>query len=325
MVKRIRTTAAALIVAFCAGCGGLEREPVRPLQPLRFGVTRVALSAPVYVAADKGMFRDEGLAVSLDPYVTGTEAIAALGRHADMITAADVPLALAAFHRSTYRIVATLGSTRQEPAIVARAGAVSSPAALAGKTLGTTHGTSSDFFLDSYLIVEGVAPAAVNVVHMKPDEMAAALRQGRVDAAVAWNPPLADLEKVPGMISFSSDSFPMSVNVAADETFLNRHPEEVRRLLRALIRAEKYMRKHPAESREIVRKRLGISEEAIGRRWGGYNFNVRLREPLLISLENSADWAIRRGRETGEPPDFRRFIAPGPLQSVAPEAVRLIR
>ncbi len=79
-------------------------------------------------------------------------------------------------------------------AIIARKDlGISSSDDLKGTKIGVTTGTNMVFFMDSLLLVHGMAKKEIEVVALKPEEIFDAL--GRVAAVSAWNPYLIRLQK----------------------------------------------------------------------------------------------------------------------------------
>ena len=48
-----------------------------------------------------------------------------------------------------------------------------------------------------------------------------------------------------------------------------------------------------------------------------------LEKSIILSMESIGRWAIEAGIVTGELPNYRDFIAEGPLQAVSPNSVHL--
>ena len=79
---------------------------------------------------------------------------------------------------------------------------------------------------------------------MQPEEMATALGTGRVDAVSTWNPILIQLQQNLGNMgrSFYGDKLYTSIFcVAASQDFVKKYPEAVKKVLRALIKAETFV------------------------------------------------------------------------------------
>jgi NitT/TauT family transport system substrate-binding protein len=120
------------------------------------------------------------------------------------------------------------------------------------------------------------------------------------------------------------DNYLMTWNIVGQRDFVDGNPELIRKLLRAVIKAEAYMNKHADEAITITAEACRIGAGFLKSEWNNYRFDVRLGEGLLINLEDQARWALKnyyRGRTTI--PDFTGMIDTRDLRSVEPDAVTL--
>jgi NitT/TauT family transport system substrate-binding protein len=315
----------ALLVA-AAGCRA-ER-----IEPLADGITIALPALPhtslVQVAVAKGYFAREGLAVTLQPYASGKQALNAVTTgKADLATAAETPLVFAALHGEPIAVLATLASSTRATAVVARKeSGITTARDLAGKRVGLVHGTSPEFFLDTLLVRNEVDRGAVRIVEMKLEDMPAALQRGEVDAVATWIPSLKSLQDSLGdkvITLYAEDVYWETFNIASRRGFAEQRPEAAKRLLRALLRAEALFRDDPQAAHRAL---LAASKEDPAETLGLFEFHVRLDESLLVLMEEEARWAIRAGLVPKQQmPNFLESIAAEPLLAVNPDAVGLIR
>src|SRR5512134_1193382 len=104
----------AVITLVVAALGGMillkpGREDPRPREPITLAVARQPLSAPVYVAQERGLFEQEGLEATLQTYDTGKDALEAVlnGQHL-FCTVAETPVMFAALRREPLALLATI-------------------------------------------------------------------------------------------------------------------------------------------------------------------------------------------------------------------------
>lgn len=330
MTTRTRKAAfAALIALMIAGAAFVSSrwERAGKLTDITVAVSRDPLSAPVYVAEDKGFFEEEGLRVTLQPHATGMDATdSVIGGAAGFGTAADIPVMFAGLSGRPLFVVATIASSSSHVRIVARRDrGIIRPSDLRGKTVGVRFHTSSEYFLSAFLTYNLMNESDVRLVDMPPDRMANALVRGEIDAAASWKPSTALQQKALGKeaVVFSNRYvYDLEWNVVGSPRFVRENPEAVEGLLRALVRAEGFIGENTLEAREITARRLGLRDVS----FAGISFEVHLEQSLLACLETQARWAIRRGRtKRGEVPDYLPMLYTKPLEKVRPEAVTVIR
>jgi NitT/TauT family transport system substrate-binding protein len=292
--------------------------------------TAYAGMAPVYIALGKGFFEDEGLKVTVQPHSSGKEALdAVLVRDADVATVAELPVALAALKEQPVAILATLATGQGDYGIVGRKDAgVLSAAALKGKRVAVSLGTSGDFFLDALLVRQQLSRADVRVVNRKPEEMADALESGEADAASTWEPHISAASKRLGgnsIVINSEGIYDSTFNLTATRDFASKRGETVKKLLRALVRAEDFYANDRSSAETIVAEALKSSPAETRQLLSKHRFSLSLDQSLLVVMEDEARWAIRRKLVAAKaPPNFLTNIDIGGLESVKPRAVTVI-
>jgi NitT/TauT family transport system substrate-binding protein len=320
-------TAVALVVAAAfAGCG--DRRADRR-ERVVLAVTRTPNAALVHLALASGDFAAEGLEVDARVFPYGQLALAALvDGGVDLATAADTPLLLALLGGAHARVLASISSTTRGSELIVRAGGpVAAPKDLAGRRVGVTRGTTSEFFLERVLARSGLRLQDVVLVDRRPEALADALGRGEVDAVAAFPPYAAAIRAALGARAAVLDelaSFSAFALVAAPG-FLERRGPVAERVLRALLRAERRARQDREGSEAIVARALAMDRRELAAVWDHLVLGVQLEQSLLVLLEQEARWATRTGHAPpGEVPDLRRALAPEPLRTVSPHAVRLL-
>ncbi len=302
-----------------------------PPEKITYAVGSGLHRAPVYIAIEKGYFKEEGLDVTLQEYNTGKEALNAIIKgKADMSNSAETPIMLAAMRGEKIYVIATLVDTDKDVMIVARKDrGIARPTDLKGKKIGVSIGTNGEFFMDAFLISHGITRNEVEVVNLSPKEMFDALTEGKVDAVSTWNPHVIRLHRelgVKGITFYSGGIYTETFNITAAQDFVHKNPETIKRVLRSLIRAVEFIRENPDKSRRIVSSYIKMDEALLGELWGIYHFKVTLDQSFLITLEDQARWAIKsRLTDKTSVPNYLNFIYLDGLKAVKPEAVTIIR
>ncbi|MHC1744196.1 MAG: ABC transporter substrate-binding protein [Syntrophobacteraceae bacterium] len=306
-------------------------ESSDPPRRVVIAVSTALNPALVKIADTKGFFRDEGLDAVLQLHTFGKLALQSLleGK-ADLATVAETPIMFATMKSAKLAVLATIQTSTDNEAILARKDkGIASPEDLKGHRIGVTLGTTGDYFLDTFLIVQGLSRGDVELVDLKPEEMPDALLQGRVDAVSTWNPYFVNLRRLVGEngITFHNQHiYTETFNLVSVAEYPGQNGDVIRGALRALVKAEAYAADNPDESRDIMSRFSAIDRGLLAGIWPDFRFAVSLNQSLLFTLEDQARWAMRSGLADGPlMPDFFRLLHPEYLQSVKPEAVNLIR
>ena len=318
--------AALAVLAGCRG-GRVQEAP----EKVRLAVAQLPHAALVHVAAAEGYFASEGIDVTLLRYPFGKPALDALtGGRADLATCAETPFVLAVLQGRGLAWLGTIETSTENTVLVARVDAgIARAAEIAGKRVGIARGTNGEFFLDSLMVRHRVARDSVVVFDLKPEEMADALAGGAVDAIAIWSPISGRIQKRlgDGVRTFSAeDLYFESFGLVGTPELVNVHPDRVEKVLRALLRAESFVRSHPDRARSIVAREAGLDPEEVAAIWKVFAFQLRLDQSLLPLMEEEARWAIRsRLVPPQETPNFLRSVAVEPLRTVNRDAVTVMR
>lgn len=316
----------AMILACVAGCNRNEDAEERKGDELTLAVTPWPASVPLYIAHEKGYFRDEGLDVTLHSYVSGHLGLdAVLAGKADLATAGETPIALAAIDGKPFSVIATICKIERAILIIARRDrGISGPQSLKGKRIGVVEGTTADFFLHIYLITSYVDPQDVTIVPIAADRMVEVLLNGEVDAVSTWTPHTIILQDKLGnnaLVLHDSNIYTMTWNLVAARDFVKSYPERIVKILRAMVRAEGFIAENPEEARAIASMAIGTERALLEKQWKNLSFATVLNQSLIVNLEDQARWYRKRSPGEGKAADFTHFIHTDSLKAVRPEAV----
>lgn len=315
----------------CSVLGCRRSVAAGPGDRITLAYTVQPQSTLVNVAAAKGFFAAEGLDVVPVIHSFGKACLQeVVNGKADFATVAETPFMFSVLKGEKITIIANIEASTMNNAVVARRDAgISEPADLRGKRVAFTPGTTSEVFMDAILLAIGLPRAGIHGVPMPPDEMERALVEGRVDAACTWNYPLATIKRrlgANGILIYDREVFTETFNIAAQQAFVRRNPAAVERLLRALIRAEGFVKEHPGEAQAIVAKATGTDPDLVREVWNSFRYRVLLDQTLLITLEDETRWAMNNNlADRKAMPDYRDNIHLDSLRAVRPGAVRFTR
>lgn len=304
-------------------------KPAEPLPHISLITTRTPFSAAVLLAKERGWFNQAGVEVTVIERSSGREALAELmDGVADYATAADTPIMFALMKSPPVKVIASLSLSTDMLTMVARRDrGVESSLDLQGKRIGFAMGTSSQYFLDTFLEFRAIKADAVMRIPLKPDELVQSLVDGKVDAISAWTPFNHQAMEALGDKSQElrvGNIFRWSWNLVARNESIARNAT-TQRLLTALARASQALKDDPQTCARELAPILGISPKNILQTWDNTLFDVTLDQSLLLSLELQARWAMGTGLiEQKEVPNFLPAISSQALRAVDSRAVTLI-
>ncbi len=319
------------VVACCAGGCKPPAKQAGPRKKITFAYTTSPNVALVHIAFKNGYFAEEGLDATPQSHTFGKLALDAVNEgKADLATVGDTPFVFSVMNGRRITAVAVIGSSNRNAAIIARQDrGIVNPSHVRGKKIGVTPGSTSDFFLHSFLLYHGIDEKQVIRIGMNPDEVAEALDTGKVDAAATWNPHLRRLQKKlggNGVVFFGEPLYTEFFCVAAAQEYVNRNPETVMKVLRALIKAETFVKQRPGDARRLVSEFTKTDKGILEDTWDEFSFMVALDQALLVDFEAQSRWVMRnRSAARTDMPNYLDHIYDNGLRSVNPAAVRIVR
>lgn len=284
-----------------------RRRPLRLAYQSRIG------SALCIVAVEKGLFAAEGLRVEAMRFHSGPACSEALySGAADIASMGDTTAVILASRRKPYTIIACDGAGEHRHRLMVRVDVpVRHAADLRGRTVAVKKGTSTYGGLLAYLSAHAVAAEDVKVLDMDPAHMPEALLAGSIDAFVA-SEPTPSLAEVRGAREVATmgglgNTYPLLL-LARNELLAVR-PDDVRALLRALRRAERFVRDRPDETAEVLARTTGLPPDVARRAMGRHTYRLQLDNETLASLTRTAEF-LRQQKQIDVLPDFSAAADP---------------
>lgn len=217
------------------------------------------------VAYEEGYFDKVGLDVELSPYSSGGAMIPALAAgEVDITWFFPFPSLTAYATGIDLEVVLLDHAPMTAERLIAKD--VGSTADLKGKTVGVTLGTSGHHSLLAALDQTGLSPEDVNLVNLKPSEMAAAFSANKIDAAWTWEPAAGELNKLEGKDLETSESVGAYAVAlwAVRKEFAESNPEAMMKFMEAWDMAQKAYLDDPAAGQKWEAERLNLSPEEFG-------------------------------------------------------------
>ncbi len=253
MRRAVALLATALLFAGLAGCGGGGAEPGAPRgASLVLDFTPNAVHSGIYAAQAQGFYSEGGIDLKIQQPGESTDA-------PKLLAAGRTEFAILDIHDLGIAVEKGLDLVGVMPivqaplaAILARSG-ISSPAQLAGKTVGVTGLPSDEAVVDSEVSAAGADPADVHEVTIGFNAVAS-LAAGKVDAATGfWNAEGVTLERqgIPIEVfkvnEYGAPRYPELILTTSRET-LETEPELVEGMVAATERGYAAAAKDPSRA-----------------------------------------------------------------------------
>ena len=304
--------------------------PATTALPLTIAVsTAYAGSCPVLAASDRGFFKAEGVAATLQPHSSGKSALnAVLEGKAELATVAELPIMFAAMGGQPVMVLANMFRAERDSGIIVRKDrGIAAPADLKGKRVGVQLGTAAHFMLDIFLSLQKLSTRDVTLVDLQTHELSKALSQGVVDAVATWEPHLDSIRAAlgPNGTVFYSERVYSFFLLAGKRDQVRAQSQAMQGVLRAVIRGAKYCVETPAAAAALLASPNKSDAPHTAELWRSYRFDVSLEQSLLLALEDESRWAIQNKLVAGSTtPNYLNHLYLDALAAVRPAAVTVI-
>jgi NitT/TauT family transport system substrate-binding protein len=298
-------------------------------EQLTFAWTPNPQTPQVDIAIEKGYFDEVGLDINFVAFRTGREGFEAmLGGQVDITFMAEFPAAVGALTGQDFGVIADLARFTGSRVIVnTSGGAVSSPADLAGKKIGTTLGTNVNFYLDRILTDAGIEAELVSAA---PPDLVPAVARGDVDAIVPFPSFYSAARTTLGdnYGELRAPGYQVHYILAASPEMIGERAEVLEAFMGALAKADADVKADPGAAMAAVSASMNgaMSPDDLGTMWQDVEIGLKLDTGLAELLVAEADWILAQGVVRGEAVTLERMLgnfAPGALSAVMPDAVSL--
>ena len=227
---------------------------------MRLGMTTWVGYGPMFLARDKGFFKENGLDVELriiEDAAIYMAAIAAGELDGNASTLDEIMK-----YRSPefcFKAVAALDDSHGGDGVLVRED-VTSLKDLKGQQIGMNEGSVSQFWFNILLTREGMTEKDVQITNMTADDAAAAFIAGQIPAAVTWEPHLSLVRsKKQGKVLIDSAETPGLIVDVVDLTcdYIKNNPKDVEAFNKGLFKAVEFIKTNPEEAYAIMAKGVG--------------------------------------------------------------------
>ena len=296
---------AAVALSTLLGCA-VEAPSDKPLPVLDVVVGNNFGHLPMFVGVEKGFFRKHGVDVRLKVVNTGTDMVNAMEKREVQVGDMSVTTFLKARHAGNpFRVIgliqndATRSNADEPLAIVARKDSgIRRIEDLKGKRVGLAQAQTSDEYFKMVLARRGMQYGDVTIVNiMAPPALAPALKEGKVDAVVSWEPfNTMVLDQVPESYTVIRGGGHLSyimVATAHDPT-VQADPAVLRSFVAGLAAASQYTRRNRDEAVEIFAKWVPGLDPAVGRKAVRHiSYDPRVSRAVMQAFEAAEDDVLK--------------------------------
>lgn len=291
---------------------------------------------PLYIAVEKGFFKQQGLNLDIKIFSANADSNAAFaaGRLHGIAPVTSEAVLIAAQGKD-FRIIMIQDISLGADGILARK-SIADIKNLKGKRIGVDKGSVSHFFLLQVLSEAGLSEKDVTLVAMTPEAAAAAYQTGKIEAAVTYSPFLeqANAEQKDGRVIYDSAKMPGAIAdlFAFDTKFLEANPQAGYAFVSGVLKGLDFLNKNRSEGLAIAAQRLNIKPEELDK-------NLKLLKlpdlPSNLDMLTNPQSQLYLGKylqeigkfllsqkQISKLPDLSKLIEPKYLKAVSDSGIR---
>jgi NitT/TauT family transport system substrate-binding protein len=246
--------------------------------PVKLSLTTWIGYSPFYVAEGMGMYKKQGLDVTLktfsDPAMLPSS-VTSKAVDGSLMTYDQLIGAVAQGQK--LKVVMPIDYSNGGDAVLADK-SINKITDLKGKKMAYSPLSPSDFLISYALKVNGMSVKDISPVNMAPEAVPSAMASKAVPAGVTYEPNVSQIIAMDGgktfHVIYSSKEAPGLIAdvLIFDEAYIKKNPKNISALIKAYLEGLAYMKSNPKEASEIIGKAIGVSgKEVLAQLTGVYN------------------------------------------------------
>jgi len=309
------------------GCDSSKPKAVGSQENLTISTYPGDYSALLWIAKDRRYFSEQGVKVKLETQDSGVAALRdLLAGKVDLALVSEFAFVSHIVQRPDVRILTVVSQMDNTKLVARKDHGITQVSDLRNKRIGLVLGSNSEYYLHRLLMIEQIPAQDVQKVDLGPSEQVKAIAQGKIDAAVVWEPFDREIQKELGnnSISWSAQSGqPFYGVIVGTEDTLKRRSAAIRGVLTALVSAEDFIKNNRDEAKRIVASQIASNHTP--ELWKTAGFRLTLSRPIILAMESELRWMnSEQGVEKFKMPDLLDFIHFDALNSVSPEKIQML-
>jgi ABC-type nitrate/sulfonate/bicarbonate transport system substrate-binding protein len=294
------------------------------VKQVNFATSKNMWCALGLIANENGYFADEGLKVNIKYLDAGKYCLDALvSNSVEFATIVEVNIAYYGFTGDTsVEIIASLVNSTSSGIVVRKSSNILKPEDLKGKTLAFSPGTTSDIFANWFLEKYNLSSSNVELMKIQPNAIVGAMTSKSIDAASTWDPHIYNIKKIMGndIIEFRDSSvYTGYLNLAIRKKWGSQNSETVEAFLRALKKAELFVKNNKGEAQKIISKVINLDLEIVKGTWQYHDMELKLNKTQMTNAINKiGQWAIKsmENFKNKKLPNFQNYVNDSYLKEI---------
>lgn len=261
------------------------------------GITTWIGNTPLYIAQEKGFFKDLGLDLKIKVFDTVAQGFPAFtsGQLDGLAPVTSEAVTLAA-KGVDFKIVTVEDTSVGADVILAR-NSIQSIKAFKGKKIAVELGGIGHFFLLQILDQAGLTGKDVTLINTPPDAAAAAFQSGKVEIAYSYSPfsDQAIAAQKDGRVIYSSKQMPTAIAdlYIFSSKFVQANPKTIAAFVEGNLKGVEFLKTNREEGLKIGAAKLKIKPEALDQQLKGIQIPDKATNMAMLGNANSDQYLLK--------------------------------
>jgi NitT/TauT family transport system substrate-binding protein len=299
------------------------------VETITFGDLGVDSSELVYVAQNQNFFQQNGINFVIQTFETSTEVDnALLENRVDLVTSGEYTMVTNAFANDNVSVIANMDKYQGVYLVANKGQGIESVTDLVGKKIGVVFQSLKEYYLGSFLNVNGLSISNVTLVNVEPSQWVSSIENGTVDAVVVAqnyvSPIQTALPNNTVVWQVQGDQLAYAL-IYGQTSWITQNSDLVNRFLKSLVQAQNYIIQNPNSAKAVLQTRFNYTATYLAQDWPNHQFSLSLDDSLILAMEEEARWAISNNLVSSTTvPNFLNYMYANGLESVDSGSVDLI-
>ncbi|PSB30453.1 ABC transporter substrate-binding protein [Stenomitos frigidus] len=261
------------------------------------GITTWIGNTPLYIAQEKGFFKDLGLDLKIKVFDTVAQAFPAFtSGQLDGLAPVTSEAVTLASKGVDFKIVTVEDTSVGADVILAR-NSIKSIKDFKGKKVAVELGGIGHFFLLQILAEAGLTGKDVTLVNTPPDAAAAAFQAGKVEIAYSYSPfsDKAIAAQKDGRVIYSSKQMPTAIAdlYLFSSKFIQANPKTVAAFVEGNLKGVEFLATNRKEGLEIGAAKLKIKPEELDQQLKGIRIPDKATNIAMLGDASSDQYLLK--------------------------------
>lgn len=277
-----------------------------------------------YVAQESGIFKKNGLDVTLQTGPSGSAMVSFLIGNQIQAALGTEMAGIQNFNIDN-NVVVIAEMTRLEHFFGLLGRNMNSVDEMKGKRVGVARGTGGDTFWRALVEKLNLNTSDYTIVNLEAPEMIPAFERGNIDAFAAWEPWVSRaLLALPNVKNLRDNVGILEGRIFAylNKDWATKNPAAAEAFMKSLVEATDLVVRNPEEAAQLVSRFLKLDLELTRRIIANNKFDVRMDSASVDDLR-MVEKQIQDQGKLQKPVDWPNFVYSDLLRSVRPEKVDL--